>query len=860
LLLPQPLPLLTSIHSSHGSSLKVSIIFFAAFLAAAMIFSLVGEVWAQGQISPKPTTAATSNDSSAHAPLKEKSAFGTVQDGSSGESSRVGFAGHIADFLEDQKHIWTSPFRIRPSDAPWLVSLGGVTAGLFVTDRQYSASLSQNPTTLSHYKTFSNYGVASLIGAGAGLYLFSFPTHNEHWRETGFLAGEAALNSLVTVEALKYSLGRDRPYQGSGSGPFFQGGTSFPSEHAAAAWSIAGVVAHEYDGTLPKLLAYGMASAVSFSRVRARQHFPSDVLVGSVLGYLVSQSVYSRRHDPEVGGAAFESPREVVSGERMRTPSFMGSPYVPLDSWIYPAFERLAALGYVKTASLGLRPWTRLECARLLGEASELQPDADAPMEAQRLYGTLSEEFAHDSELMGGERNVNAQMESVYSRALGISGKPLTDNYHFGQTLLNDYGRPYEQGFNAVAGASGWTTFGPFVVYTRGEYESAPSAPSLSPAALSFISGVDGLPPSPSQLPIAATNRFELLDAYVGMNLANWQLSFGRRSLWWGPSESGTMIFTNNVAPLNKMFSVDRVSPFRLPWIFGYLGDIRLSAVIGQMSGQEFMSTNKTGSVNGVIGQYGRDLNPQPFLSGGRITFKLTQNFEFGLSKTTIYGGPKNPLTLKTFAESTFGVRVNGIDSLGDGRSGADFSYRIPKMCDWVTFYGEAMSEDEPSPIPYMRQSIFQGGLYFAKIPRIPKVDLRLEGGSTSAVGYDSEPGGYFYWNAFYLNGYTNNGGFIGTWMGRAAQGESVRTNYWLSAKRKIGLELRHRKVDQKFLPQGGTQNDVAFNADIFSGSGFRFSGNVQYERWLIPLLATNRQSNVAASFEFGFWPVAHRH
>ena len=128
-----------------------------------------------------------------------------------------------------------------------------------------------------------------------------------------FLAGEAALNSLVTVEALKYSFRRERPYQGNGSGSFFSGGTSFPSEHSAAAWSIAGVIAHEYPGTLPKLFAYGMASAVSFSRVHARQHFPSDVLVGGVLGYLVAQNIYSRRHDPEIGGgSAWESPREFV--------------------------------------------------------------------------------------------------------------------------------------------------------------------------------------------------------------------------------------------------------------------------------------------------------------------------------------------------------------------------------------------------------------------------------------------------------------------------------------------------------------------------------------------------------------------
>jgi len=776
----------------------------------------------------------------------------------SNDAARTGFMGHVADFVDDQKQIWTSPSRIRLSDANWLVPLGGITAGLFVTDREQSASLSHNPSTIKNYKTVSNYGVASLVGAGAGLYLFSFPTHNEHWRETGFLAGEAALNSLVTVEALKYSLGRERPYQGNGAGSFFQGGTSFPSEHAAAAWSIAGVIAHEYPGTLPKLLAYGMASAVSFSRVRGQQHFPSDVVVGSVLGYLISQNVYRHRHNPEIGGGAWESPHEFVAGDKVRTPSFMGSPYVPLDSWIYPALERLAALGYVKTASLGIRPWTRLECARQLSEAAELQPETDAPSEVEQLFTALSQEFAHDSDLVSGESNRDVQVESMYFRTLGISGRPLTDNYHFGQTILNDYGRPYQEGFNSVAGISGWTTAGPFVIYARGEYQSSPSAPSLSPAALNFISTVDGLPPNPPSFPIAAVSRFQLLDAYVGMNLANWQFSFGRRSLWWGPSESGTMMFTNNVVPLDKMFSIDRVTPFRLPWLFRYLGDIRLQFFIGQLSGHEFLSTLFSGKPGPTIGQYGQALHSQPFLNGGKISFKLTANFEFGLSKTTIYGGPGLPLTPETFLRSSLGLHYHG-DPLGDGRSSADFSYRIPKLRDWLSFYGEAMSEDEPSPIPYMRQSIFQGGLYLARIPKIPKTDLRLEGGSTSAVQYNGFPGGYFYWNGQYLNGYTNGGGLIGTWLGRAAQGESVRTDYWLSSKSKIGLELRHRKVDQKFLPQGGTQNDVAVNADIFAGAGFRFSGNVQYERWQIPVLATNRQSNVAASFEFGFWPRPHR-
>jgi len=766
----------------------------------------------------------------------------------------------LKDFVQDQKHIWTSPARFRYVDANWLVPLGGIAAGLLVTDRGYSASLTRQSSTIRHFKTLSNVGVGSLVVAGAGMYLFSFPAHSDHWRETGWLAGDAALNSLLVTETLKYSMGRQRPYQGTGAGGLFQSGTSFPSEHAAAAWSIAGVIAHEYPGLFPKLFAYGAAAAVDYSRVHARQHFPADVLVGSVLGYLAAQSIYSRRVQPELGGRSWDAPKESIDEERTRSPQFMGSPYVPPDSWIYPALERLAALGYVGTDTLGLRPWTRLECARLVNETAERAGDTDTPAEVQQLYGALSRELGSEFELMDGERNLGLHAESVYERSLGISGRPLTDNHHFGQTLLNDYGRPYEQGFNSVAGASGWATAGPFVIYARGEYESAPSAPALAPTALNFISSVDGLPQNAPSLPTAAISRLRLLDAYVGMNLANWQFTYGRRSLWWGPSEGGTMLFTNNAAPLNNMFSVDRVSPFRLPWLFGLLGEIRLQGFIGQLSGQEFLSTLFSGQTGPptIIGEYGHALNPQPYLSGEKIAFKFTPNFELALSKTTIYGGPGNPLTPITFLESTFGKHVHG-DVLGDGRTAAEFSYRVPKLRDWMTVYGEAFSEDEISPLAYMGKSIFQGGVYLARLPRIPRLDLRLEGGSTSPVD-GSFCTSCFYSNGQYVNGYTNDGQAIGTWIGRASQGELIRTTYWLSPQRKIALEVRHRKLDREYIPQGGTQNDFALNADFYVGPGVRLSGNLQYERWQIPLLATDRQSNVAASVQIGIWPVVRGH
>jgi hypothetical protein len=147
--------------------------------------------------------------------------------------------------------------------------------------------------------------------------------------------------------------------------------------------------------------------------------------------------------------------------------------------------------------------------------------------------------------------------------------------------------------------------------------------------------------------------------------------------------------------------------------------------------------------------------------------------------------------------------------------------------------------------------------VYLSRVPGIPRLDLRVEGGYTNPVAFC---GNCIYTNGQYISGYTNDGRLIGTWIGRAAQGEQIRSTYWLNARQKIGLELRHRKIDRQYLPEGGTQNDIGVNTDLLIGQGFRLSANVQYERWQIPFLAANRQSDVAASVQFSFWPTPHAH
>ena len=775
----------------------------------------------------------------------------------------------LKNIAGDQKAIWTSPFHLRLRDANWLAPLGGLAAALLATDSAASRHFSSSPARITESRTFSNMGAASLIGTAAGLYLWGKMRHNEHMRETGLLSGEAVIDSSLAAVAIKSAAGRERPYVDNAQGRFRQGGNSFPSEHATAAWSAAGIIAHEYPGPLTKLFAYGMASAISASRVTGQEHFPSDVLIGSVLGYLIAQHVYHAHHNSELWGGGWQMPGRGRDQERKRPPEEMGSPYVPLDSWVYPAFERLAAMGYVRSEMLGMRPWTRLECARLVEEASDRlrarQTDSAAP---GRLVQGLQKEFASDLALLGGARNRGLVLESVYTRVTGISGQPITDGYHFGQTITNDFGRPYGEGVNDVTGFSGWASSGPFTAYLRGEYQHAPSGPALPLAARQFISGADGLPLPPST-PFASVNRFRALDAYVAMNFENWQVSFGKQSLWWGPGEGGPMMFSDNAEPVT-MLRISRVSPLKLPGIFGLMGPIRTEFFIGRLSGHQFVY----GAPTGFLGQWGKPLSDQPMIHGEKISFKPTPNLEFGVSVTALFAGAGVPFTTKTFLSSMFstGNGTPGCFTIsaicpridpGDRRSGFDMTYRLPGLRNWATFYTDSFSDDQLSPLAYFDRSANSAGLYFSHLPKLPRFDLRLEGVYTdNPIGNATNNlcCGFYYFNGRYVDGYTNDGDLLGSWIGRDGQGEQAWLTYWQTPRSYVRFHYRHQEVSQQFVPYGGKLNDGGLEASFWMGQDLSVSASLQYEKWNFPVLRPGLTSNITTSVQLTYWPRWRMH
>jgi hypothetical protein len=743
--------------------------------------------------------------------------------------------------LFDQKKIWTSPARLRWTDAEWLVPVAGITTGMLLTDTSLSRSLPGSPHGLHLENELRTGSVVGLGAAAGGMYLWSLRTHEPHQRETGLLAGGAVIDSLLLTEGLKFAAGRERPEQGNGQGNFFRGGDSFSSEHSAAAWAAAGILAHEYPGPLTKLLAYGLATTVSIASVGSKQHFSSDVLIGSGLGWLVSEYVYRSHHDAQLGGSAWNaigaSGREESSGP-VENP---GAPYVPVDSWVYAAFDRLAALGYVNSGFQGTRPWSRARCVHLLEEAQEefgvasgLQGSGEE--EARALISGLQREFGPEESNLAGTNN-SAEVDAIYTRVMSASGTVLNDGYHFGQTISYDFGRPFQQGTNLISGGSASATYGSLFFYASGEYQHAPSAPALTPVEVQFIANRDEttVPAETSYVPI---NQFQLLDAYAGTNIHGWQVSFGNQSLSWGPGIGGSLLLSNNAAP----FPMVRIAPeddLEIPGLSRIFGPFHLEQFYGRLSGYE-----------------GAKL---PWIYGQKVSFKPFHSLEFAYGRTTLLGGPKEVLNSQIFLESVFG-RVNATEKSvpGDSRTAVEWTWRLPKMHDRATFYGELEDDDDPIPLQNVTKSVWRPGMYFARLPRLPKWDAHFEWTSSTSPGRGplQSHGELNYWNLDYTSGYTNDGNLMGNTVGREGITLQGWTRYWMGPRKTLEFSWKQSRVLGDYIPGGGKWQDYQASYSWTGRTGVYVKSVLQFEHIIsFPLLFPGSRNNLVASIEIGIFP-----
>ena len=757
----------------------------------------------------------------AKSPLSKPNAHASV----AGDAKR-GFQG----FLSDQKRIWTCPAHLKISDAEWLVPAGGISTGLFVTD----ATTSHELTRHSHVPasaTFSDLGLGLFLGASSLMYLGGRQFSDEHMRETGLLSAQAAADTFVLTDVLKYGLRRERPDVDRGQGNFFQpGGTSFPSEHASISFAIATVIAHEYPGWFSQFASYGLATAVSVARVTGDKHFPSDVFIGGTMGYLIGRSVYRNHHDPAVNYGTFESAELPIPAERV------SSTYIELDSWIYPAVERLAALNIVDSTFAAIRPWTRMAVYAMISRAQE--PPAGS--EGSLVLSDLRSEFHHENELQGGQQSKSLLIDRVYTRTQYISGSPLNDGFHFGQTIVDDFGRPFGDGLQQIVGFETCAESGRFSFFVRGEYQHAPSLPGYSPPVNQTLAQID-LIPGESFNGVPTKNVFRLLDTYTSFNLLSNEISVGKQTYWWGPDDSTALMLSNNAAPFYGI-RFNRTFPLYIPLFSKLFGTIRYDNFFGRL--------------------YGNKYPADPFTFGQKIVLAPTKNLEIGFSRSSIFAGKGlEPLTAHTFwqtltsTSSGTNVGFNPHDTPGTRHANFDIRYRLPFLRNWVTAYIDSFVHDDVSPADAPNRSAVMPGIYLSHCPGIPKLDLHVEGGTTDTFPTQVLGGNFYYYEGLYKDSYTINRNLLGSWLGREGTGGKTWATYWLNPASSITAGFRMVKVSQFFIPDGETQQDAYAAFKYRWQNGLDLQVMMQHERWVAPLLASGPQSNFTTQLQLSFWP-----
>jgi membrane-associated phospholipid phosphatase len=143
-------------------------------------------------------------------------------------------------------------------------------------------------------RAWGNVGKAmpvALAGAAVGAVAFG----DARMQNMGLISLESIAGTAALSIGAKHVIGRARPTeeQGPWSRTADKSNASFPSNHAAVAFAAVTPFAQEYDA--PWL--YGLAAASSMGRVANRQHWVSDVVGGSVLGYAVGSWLWKAQRD-----------------------------------------------------------------------------------------------------------------------------------------------------------------------------------------------------------------------------------------------------------------------------------------------------------------------------------------------------------------------------------------------------------------------------------------------------------------------------------------------------------------------------------------------------------------------------------
>ncbi len=477
---------------------------------------------------------------------------------------------------------------------------------------------------------------------------------------------------------------------------------------------------------------------------------------------------------------------------------------VPLDHWSYGALEKLAGFGLIRSDINGIRPFTRIEVARLVNEAlteKESKKDLQLPPLIEHFLERFQSEFAEELAVYGrGKGSSDAKLvitpvEEVQAKYAYVDGKPrdfvnfrnYTGQYSKtgsgivateGTPLLhNNDGIVYDRGSNLslqfVSSFRLWDVFSGYVEPLIMVRESATGGRSLAALSDNLVDGKLG---GQDHVDV------DLLKGYAKFSVWNIEFEVGRDSMWWGQGSRGSLILSNNAPPLD-MIKLSNPTPTILPWYFKYIGPIKYSLFAARLEDD-------------------RDFS-HPTLGGMSVVIKPHPLFEIGMNATAIFGGSSRSLDFSDLDVT------NTLSSL-------HARLRLPFLKN-AELYAEYGGEDSMGKGSRWYEFPFQDiaylvGIYFPSITNDGRTDFRFEY-SNNAYDRDAHHRGFWYGHTIYWSGYTYEQMILGHSMGPDAQDFFVRATHYLRNNLSVGLDYEYM---ERGLTVGQTEErSHGFGADV---------------------------------------------
>lgn len=144
-----------------------------------------------------------------------------------------------------------------------------------------------NPNS-SSWKNISSTAEPLCVAAPIGMFAVSLINHDHNLKKNSFKLAESLVVTAAVAEIMKVTINRDRPFVKYPLEVFpnqiDETGKSMPSGHTAFAFTTATSIYLAYPKWYVAIPAFTWATAVGYSRMYLGQHYPSDVLMGAIVG------------------------------------------------------------------------------------------------------------------------------------------------------------------------------------------------------------------------------------------------------------------------------------------------------------------------------------------------------------------------------------------------------------------------------------------------------------------------------------------------------------------------------------------------------------------------------------------------